>query len=141
MPAPRFGYLTLNTENLRLARECAARMGCVVDLVPPDAPIPPLDTYDGLLSDFGAIAPHALARARYLAKLVAAARLYPVVVIDRTLKGAEPGALRAAGIKYFPALRPAALSALLAHPLSNVDAVPAPATAPGDAGEADADGE
>jgi len=119
MVAPaRFGYMTNNIANLRKARELAVLAGYVVDLLPPDAPIPAPGAYAGIMADFTPNAPHDLARRMFLEKLIRLTKVFPVVVYDHQLELAEVGALRAAGIKHFPSVRGSAFAALLAHPLA-----------------------
>ena len=115
---PRFGYLTNSLENLKLARDIAAREGFVVDMLPMDAPPPEPGTFDGLMVDLGDAGRHALARKSFLNKLMQTARDVPVVVYDRSASYHDTAAFRAAGIKWFPTIRPKAFSAMLAHPLA-----------------------
>ena len=119
MTAPtRFGYMTNSLENLNLARTIAAQEGFVVDMLPPDAPTPEPGLYDGIMVDFAPAGRHALERKTFLNKLTQVAKVYPVVVYDRAAGYKETAALRAAGIKWFPTVRPKAFSAMLAHPLA-----------------------
>lgn len=114
----RFGYMTNSVENLKRAREIAAPAGFVVDMLPLDAPAPESGAYDGIMVDFAPAGRHALERKSFLGKLARVAKEFPVVVYDRAASWQETSALRAAGIKWFPALRPKAFDAMLAHPLA-----------------------
>ncbi|MBN9119077.1 MAG: hypothetical protein J0I06_07940 [Planctomycetes bacterium] len=119
MTAPvRFGYMTNSLENLRLARDIAAAEGFVVDMLPPDAPAPEPGTFDGIMADLAPAGRHALERKTFLNKLARVARAFPVVVYDRAAGYPETSAMRAAGIKWFPTIRPRAFAALLDHPLA-----------------------
>jgi hypothetical protein len=108
----RFGYLTTNMANFRKVRELGQLDGFVVDLVPPDAPVPEPGTFHGLLADFAPNARHALERKTFLEKLVRLAKELPLVVFDRTLTYPETNALRAAGIKWYPVPTARAFSVL-----------------------------
>ena len=119
MTAPtRFAYMTNSLENLQLARDLAVAEGFVVDMLPPDAPTPEPGTFDGVMVDFSPVGRHALARKTFLNKLTQVAKEFPVVVYDRAASYQETSALRAAGIKWFPTIRPRAFGAMLAHPLA-----------------------
>ena len=114
----RFAYMTDSLTNLESARDLAVPVGCVVDMLPPDAPTPEPGTYDGVMVDFAPAARHALARKTFLNKLAQVAKVLPVVVYDQSTNYQEAAIMRAAGIKWFPAIRPRAFDALLAHPLA-----------------------
>ena len=114
----RFGYMTNSLENLDLARALAREEGFVVDMLPPDAPTPEPGTYDGIMVDLAPVGRHKLARRTYLDKLTQVAKVFPVVVYDQTASYQETAAMRAAGIKWFPTIRPRAFGAMLAHPLA-----------------------
>jgi hypothetical protein len=116
---PRFGYLTNCLENLRLARDIAAREGFVVDMLPVGGPPPEPGTFDGLMVDLSAAGSHALARKSFLNKLTQMAKEIPVVVYDQSASYHDTAAFRAAGIKWFPTIRPKAFGAMLAHPLAS----------------------
>jgi hypothetical protein len=119
MPAPtRFAYMTNSLANLQAARNLAVLDGYSVDMLPPDAPTPEPGTYDGIMVDFSQTARHTLARKTFLDKLVQMAKVFPVVVYDQSANYQETAIMRAAGIKWFPTLKPRAFATLLAHPLA-----------------------
>jgi hypothetical protein len=135
MPAPiRFAYMTNSLPNLQAARNLAVLDGYAVDMLPPDAPVPEPGTYDGIMVDFAQAARHALARKMFLDKLVRTAKVFPVVVYDQSATYQETAIMRAAGIKWFPTLKPRAFAALLAHP-------PAAKAAPAEAKPTETKGE
>lgn len=118
MTPTRFGYMTNSLENLSLARDFAEPEGFAVDMLPPDAPIPEPGTYDGIMVDFAPAGRHAFERKTLLNKLTQVAKVFPVVVYDLTANYQETSAMRAAGIRWFPSLRPRAFGAMLDHPLA-----------------------
>jgi hypothetical protein len=115
----RFGYMTNSLENLDLARVLAREEGFVVDMLPPDAPTPEPGTYDGIMVDLEPAGRHALERKTFLDKLKQVAKVFPIVVYDRNASYHETAAIRAAGMKWFPTIRPKVFGAMLAHPLAS----------------------
>ena len=55
--------------------------------------------------DFAPVGRHALARKTFLNKLSQVAKVFPVVVFDRTANYQEAATMRATGIKWFPTIR------------------------------------
>jgi len=136
MPVPiRFAYMTNSLANLQAARNLAVLDGYAVDMLPPDAPMPEPGTYDGIMVDFAQAARHALARKTFMDKLVAMAKVFPIVVYDASANYKETATMRAAGIKWFPGLKPRAFATMLAHPLAAkaTPAEPKPAEPKGEA--------
>ena len=120
MTAPtRFGYMTNNLENLDLARVLAREEGFVVDMLPPDAPTPEPGTYDGIMVDLEPAGRHALERKTFLDKLKQVAKVFPVEVNHPSASYGETAAIRAAGMKWFPTLRPKVFGLMLTHPLAS----------------------
>jgi|GEM_PF-5674821 len=124
----RFGYMTGSVEHLQTARKLALPFGCIVDMLPLDAPPPEPGTYDGIMVDF-APAQYALARKTFLEKLVRMAKVFPIVVYDLRTNYQEAAAMRSAGIKWLPVLNTKAFAIMLAHPLAQANATrPEPET-------------
>lgn len=123
------GYVTPNSDRYAAAVPHAVAVGALlVHLQTFDVKV--AGACDALLVDLTATARHKQARAELIGALVNIGRRVPVVVIDQGLQWQETKALKLAGIAYFPTVRPAALTALLTHPLMKPQAQPCPQPQP-----------
>ncbi|MBM3979155.1 MAG: hypothetical protein FJ304_02505 [Planctomycetes bacterium] len=131
MSVTTVAYFTPNEARYDAAATHAVPLGVLLVHEPRLVGLPAPGVYEGVLVEVGPFAGRGAARRRLMSAIAAAGKRQPVVVIDRGLSYEEAGALRAAGVTYFPAAREVALKALLKHPLAKPQAQPcanAPAT-------------
>jgi hypothetical protein len=131
------GYFTPSEPRYDAAAGFAVKLGVLLVHEPRLTALPAPGLYEGILVEVGPFAGHKFERRRLLNEIAQQGERQPVVVIDRGLSHEEVRLLRAAGVRYFPAAREAALKALLAHRLAKPQVQPcanAPATERGGPG-------